>query len=156
MIPSTLPLCKVIVIVHMQMHCITCSIGPLWRERLVLWRWFPLLPNLWSLKASWLLPLLPDWPLAEGMREGWEGGEREGDPSIRGDRSAAALPPASCLALFLSRLSTLLPWHPPHTGYGTSTLLLNDLLDDSLLVRHSCSIQTERESGKDRGRGRER
>lgn len=56
-----------------------------------------------------------------------------------------ALHPAS--HCFLSCLSSwgepLLPWHPPHTGDGTSTLLLNDLLADSLLVRLARSVEMQ-------------
>lgn len=55
-------------------------------------------------------------------------------------RPACTLP--HCFYLVSQAGQTLLPWHPPHIGDGTSTLLLNDLLDDSILVRHSCSVET--------------
>lgn len=82
----------------------------------------------------------------------WGETRREGDPSISNDRSAPACPappPASHCFYLISQACC------HGTEDGTSTLVLNDLLDDSLLVRHSCHCSVEMRDTWEGSGGRE-
>lgn len=123
-------------IIPMQMCYLTRSIRPLWRKRSGFEeRQFPLLEHLlpWSCLAFLHPPASPSCgsPLKGGDRP------RERDPSISGDWAAAPPPALHCFY----------PISQPcchGTEDGTSTLVLNDLLDDSLLVRHLCPVLLKR------------
>lgn len=123
------------------MHRLTCLVRPLCRKRSELWREnFPTVSS--PMKPQSCLAFLPPPPRSVLLLQplipvsGPPKGER--DPSISGNRWAPAPPPASCLASYCFYLISQPCCHG--TEDGTSTLVLNDLLDDSLLVRHSCLI----------------
>lgn len=78
-------------------------------------------------KLAW--PAVSSTPLSLRLRE--RGIHRSGR-SLSG--SPRLLPPASHCFYLISQPCC------HGTEDGTSTLVLNDLLDDSLLVRHSCSV----------------
>lgn len=122
------------------MCCLTSSIKPLWGKRSVLWR--ETVPTLsapmkpWSCLASPPLPCCPP-PLQPPLPPAWPlKGKEKRAPSIRVivELLLRLLPPASHCFYLISQSCC------HGTEDGTSTLVLNDLLDDSLLVRHSCPV----------------
>lgn len=124
----------------MQMLSLTRSIRPLWRKRSRFEeRQFPLLLHLLyeALKLLGLSPpslsslFQPPLPVLGLWRERERGRER--DPSISGDWAPAPPPALHCFYLISQPCCH-------GTEDGTSTLVLNDLLDDSLLVRHLCPV----------------
>lgn len=136
---------KVKIIIPMQMHCLTSSIRPQQRKRSALWR--EIVPTVNApMKPQKLLGLPPlsvllhsDLPSPDpGLwREAGRQIHRSGQSFSDLPR---LLPPASHCFYVISQPRC------HGTEDGTSTLVLNDLLDDSLLVRHSCPAQLKCET----------